>query len=420
MADALQSELKAAKELVDKDPKGAIAALRKIIWADASDTEVNKVKEVAITALTDVLATERDAEALKNILSELRPLYDTMPKAKTAKIVRTVIDALARVPDTTELQIEVCKEQIEWARQEKRSFLRQRIEMRLAALHLDARAYPAALELVGTLLTEVKRLDDKLLLVDLHLLESRVHHALLNTPKSKAALTAARTAANAIYVPPSLQAEIDLQSGILNAEERDYKTAYSYFFEAFEQYASLGAPKALPALKYMLLCKVMSGAADDVAGIVASKAGLKYTGTDVEAMKVVAKAKADSSLNALKGALGTYKQELEGDPVVRRHLSDLFKALLEQNLQRIIEPYSHVEIGHIAALIDLDAPTVERELSQMILDKKVAGTLDQGTGCLEIFDVPPEDKIYPTALEIIKNMGGAVDSLFARSQKLVM
>jgi len=50
----------------------------------------------------------------------------------------------------------VCKEQVEWARAEKRTFLRQRIEARLATLHLGAKDYPAALALISRLLTEAR------------------------------------------------------------------------------------------------------------------------------------------------------------------------------------------------------------------------------------------------------------------------
>nr|MBE5727063.1 regulatory particle non-ATPase 6 [Cucujiformia]MBE5727088.1 regulatory particle non-ATPase 6 [Cucujiformia]NVI77865.1 regulatory particle non-ATPase 6 [Cucujiformia] len=225
------------------------------------------------------------------------------------------------------------KECIEWAKEERRTFLRQSLEARLVALYFDTGMFAEALTLGSTLLKELKKLDDKNLLVEVQLLESKTYHALSNLPKARAALTSARTTANSIYCPPKMQAALDLQSGILHAaDEKDFKTAYSYFYEAFEGFDSVESPKALVALKYMLLSKIMLNSPEEVQQIVSGKLAIKYAGKDIDAMKAVAQASHKRSLADFQLAVKEFKHELEDDVIVRAHLGTLYDNMLEQNL----------------------------------------------------------------------------------------
>jgi 26S proteasome regulatory subunit N6 len=152
----LDKALASAKELAaSKDLPAAIAQLRDILMGnELTDAETIKVKEQAVQALTDAYVAARDAEALAGLLSELRQFFSAIPKAKTAKLVRCIIDQIAKVPNSTDLQVKVCKEQVEWAKAEKRTFLRQRIELRLASLYLELKDYTPALALIGTWVAE--------------------------------------------------------------------------------------------------------------------------------------------------------------------------------------------------------------------------------------------------------------------------
>ncbi|NWY36333.1 PSD11 ATPase, partial [Sylvia atricapilla] len=385
-----------------------------------NDEEAVQVKEQSILELGSLLAKTGQAEELGGLLKYVRPFLNSISKAKAARLVRSLLDLFLDMEAATGQEVDLCLECIEWAKSEKRTFLRQALEPWFVWVLMQSRSQVCPCPLPGSqLLRELKKMDDKALLVEVQLLESKTYHALSNLPKARAALTSARTTANAIYCPPKLQAALDMQSGIIHAaEEKDWKTAYSYFYEAFEGNDSIDNPKAITALKYMLLCKIMLNSPEDVQALVSGKLALRYAGRQTEALKCVAQASKNRSLADFEKALTDYKVELRDDPIINTHLAKLYDNLLEQNLIRVIEPFSRVQIEHISSLIKLSKAEVERKLSQMILDKKFHGILDQGEGVLIIFDEPPVDKTYEAALETIQNMSKVVDSLYNKAKKL--
>ncbi|KAF7293159.1 Proteasome regulatory particle subunit [Mycena chlorophos] len=323
--------------------------------------QILREQETALLKLGTLYRDQQNAEGLAQVITLSRAFFmSSTAKAKTAKLIRTLLNFFNTIPDSMPTQIRVLDDNIAWAKTEKRIFLKHSLETRLAGIHLDLHHYRPALNIVESLLTELKRLDDKLILTEVHLLESKIYRGVGNITKAKAALTSARTSAASIYTPPPLQSALDIQSGILHAEEKDYKTAYSYFFEAFESQASAasfapapgkreGADGALPAvtgdapidtdgkgalesLKYMLLCKVMLNLPEDVHSLLSIKLALKYAQLrDVESMRAIARAHQDRNLADFEKALRDYKDELSSDPTIRSHLAALYDTLLEQN-----------------------------------------------------------------------------------------
>jgi len=383
------------------------------------DEEQLKEQETGIMELGSKYKSEGNAQDLQKLIQMIRPFTKLLSKAKAAKLVRGLVDMYLDMETTTGCEVELCKECIQWAMDEKRLFLRQALEARLIALYYDRSMYSEALSLGAQLLKELKKLDDKNLLVEVQLLESKTYNSLNNLPKARAALTSARTTANSIYIPPKIQAQLDMQSGILHAsEEKDYKTAFSYFYEAFEQYDSVEDGSALRALKYMLLSKIMLNLPDEVTNIISGKLALKYSGIDLEAMKAVAASAKARSLKDFQTALKDYKKELEEDKIVSKHLDTLYSNMLEQNLCRIIEPYSRVQVEYVAGKISLPQDQVERKLSQMILDRKFLGILDQETGVLVIFSPETRDTTCDNVIDTIDAMNKVVDRLYQAAKKL--
>ncbi|PWA30307.1 hypothetical protein CCH79_00015692 [Gambusia affinis] len=368
MAAAAVAEFQRARSLIGTDRNASIDILHSIVKRDIqdSDEEAVRVKEQSILELGGLLAKTGQAAEMRTcenwrnpvnsnlvfpelggLLKYVRPFLNSISKAKAARLVRSLLDLFLDMEAATGQEVELCLECIEWAKAEKRTFLRQALEVSPGAARCSAPA--------------------------------RIIHA---------------------------------------AEEKDWKTAYSYFYEAFEGYDSIDSPRAITALKYMLLCKIMLNAPEDVQALISGKLALRYAGRQTDSLKCVAQASKNRSLADFEQALTEYKAELRNDPIISIHLTKLYDNLLEQNLIRVIEPFSRVQITHISSLIKLPKRDVERKLSQMILDQKFHGILDQGEGVLIVFNEPVVDKTYEAALETIQNMSKVVDSLYNKAKKL--
>ena len=57
----------------------------------------------------------------------------------------------------------------------------------------------------------------------------------------------------------------------------------------------------------MILCKIMTNNNEDIQIILNGKYGLKYAGIDLDAMKAVAKANANKSLNEFRDVLSRFE-----------------------------------------------------------------------------------------------------------------
>ncbi|PFH35011.1 PCI domain-containing protein [Besnoitia besnoiti] len=513
-ANCVAALLKEGQDLVGVDTPRAIAIIEEAnrlayqVAVKAPDTEKRqlpfppveeamRLQEQGITLLASLYAQQGACESLQQLLRSSLPFFALLAKARTAKLVRILVDAVADLPGAEHALVELCKEVIPWCQGEKRTFLRHRVEVRLAQVYVQLGMLQQAQPIIQQLLQEVKKLDDKLLLVEIHLIESKLHFKVKNYPKARAALTASRTNANAIHCPPLLQADIDLQAGILAAQDRDYKTAFSYFFEAFDAFSAqdaahhshrasttgaaaaaavkcnttpAGPSRALQALKYMLLSKILQGKDDEVSALLTGKQGLRYysmdtsttckqqqmgavadaaaeaaaaaggqlgggaaaagsaalaaaaaappasgTRRDLEAMRQLALCHKQRSLKKFEEVLEEFSKELKGDDVLMHHIDELYENLLEKNLLKLLQPFSRVEMAHVAKLIGLPLAKVEEKLSEMILDGKLHGTLDQGIGVLLLFEEQELPQMHVDALATIKNMAQVVDTLYEKS-----
>lgn len=79
----------------------------------------------------------------------------------------------------------MCQFLMKWCEEEKTNYLKLRVQLKLSQLYFAHLKFQPALDIISELLAEVRKQDDKHMLVETYLIESKIYFSLENFAKSK-------------------------------------------------------------------------------------------------------------------------------------------------------------------------------------------------------------------------------------------
>lgn len=355
--------------------------------------ETNEEKEEYIFDLANKMLETNDISSLFSLLTSLPVVWDSLTTARLTKIIKNVLSSVEKNAAGAFNSIHaLLLDLIEWSSEKK--MLKLDLECRLINLYLTAGKYRECLEKITIVLKELKKYDDKINLISLYVYESRAYYELQDFEKAKSSLTSARALAVSSACPAQLQAQIDLLNGMYLSDEHSFDTAVSYFMEALEGFLQdKFIENALVTLRYIILNKILCSRFDDIATILLSKHAAPLKSDQcVQLLCTIAKVCKKRDLNSYKELISNNAPILENNAYITRHLMYLYNILLDKNILKIIEPYSHVKVKFIAEKLELNEEIIEDKLRKMILDKIICGILDHDTQCLVLYDSGKEEE----------------------------
>jgi 26S proteasome regulatory subunit N6 len=103
MSEEIKQKFESARLIVESDPSLASLQLHEVLSSSyPNDSESLKTKEAALDLLTSTLIKQEDSASLRKLLTDLRPWFAVIPKAKTAKVIRSLIDSISKVPNSNQ------------------------------------------------------------------------------------------------------------------------------------------------------------------------------------------------------------------------------------------------------------------------------------------------------------------------------
>lgn len=101
-----------------------------------------------------------------------------------------------------------------------------------------------------------------------------------------------------------------------------------------------------------------------------------------------------NDIKRIQAILQDQRNDIFREHEVSQYLEDLLRNIRLKVLQQKVQPYRTVKIEYLAAEINISEREVRQLLSELILEEKIDGQIDQLTGFLELNQSDAKESRY--------------------------
>jgi COP9 signalosome complex subunit 2 len=92
----------------------------------------------------------------------------------------------------------------------------------------------------------------------------------------------------------------------------------------------------------------------------------------------------NNDIKSIQEVLSDKNVNLLSDPFINNYLNDLLRSVRLKALEAMCKPYKSVKLSFLAANLNVQADEIRSLLSELILEEKLEGQIDQVNGFLEL------------------------------------
>lgn len=170
--------------------------------------------------------------------------------------------------------------------------------------------------------------------------------------------------------------------GKMYMSERKWEQALNQFKASFESMVDSGHPRAQTLLKYIILTQLLSKSETDY--LTQREAKIFANDNEIMAMTDLKQGFEKNDIKTILRVVNDKKINLLADPIINQYLGDLLRSVRLKALESVCGPYKAVKLEFLCKQMNVDLAEMRSLLSELILEEKIKGQIDQVAGVLEL------------------------------------